>query len=72
MDVGSLPSEIGAGDVVVVGDRDDAQRARDRARRRPARHQQRDGADATSSLALAGERGVVVVSSPLDSYVTAA
>ena len=27
MDVGSLPSEIGAGDVVVVGDRDDAQRA---------------------------------------------
>ena len=27
MDVGSLPSEIGAGDVAVVGDRDDAQRA---------------------------------------------
>ena len=27
MDVGSLPSEIGAGDVVVVGNRDDAQRA---------------------------------------------
>ena len=27
MDIGSLPSEIGAGDVVVVGNRDDAQRA---------------------------------------------
>ena len=27
MDVGSLPSEIGSGDVVVVGNRDDAQRA---------------------------------------------
>ena len=27
MDIGSLPSEIGPGDVVVVGNRDDAQRA---------------------------------------------
>ena len=34
MDIGSLPSEIGAGDVVVVGNRDDAQRRGDRARRR--------------------------------------
>ena len=27
MDIGSLPSEIGPGDVAVVGNRDDAQRA---------------------------------------------
>ena len=27
MDIGALPSEIGPGDVVVVGNRDDAQRA---------------------------------------------
>ena len=70
MDVGSLPSEIGAGDVVVVGDRDDAQRAA---------IELGVGLLVTSNgtaprdepLALAGERGVVVVSSPLDSYVTA-
>ena len=69
MDVGSLPSEIGAGDVAVVGDRDDAQRAA---------IELGVGLLVTSNgtepsedlLALAGERGVVVVSSPLDSYVT--
>ena len=69
MDVGSLPSEIGAGDVVVVGDRDDAQRAA---------VELGVGLLVTSNetepaeglLALAGERGVVVMTSPLDSYVT--
>ena len=70
MDVGSLPSEIGAGDVVVVGNRDDAQRAA---------IELGAGLLVTSNgtaprdelLGLADERGVVVVSSPLDSYVTA-
>ncbi len=69
MDVGSLPSEIGAGDVAVVGDRDDAQRAA---------IDLRVGLLVTSNetvptdelLTLARERGVVVVSSPLDSYIT--
>ncbi|HEX6026551.1 MAG TPA: putative manganese-dependent inorganic diphosphatase [Solirubrobacter sp.] len=70
MDVGSLPSEIDAGDVAVVGDRADAQRAA---------IELGIGLLVTSNgtvpsdelLALARERGVVVVSSPLDSYVTA-
>jgi manganese-dependent inorganic pyrophosphatase len=70
MDVGSLPSEIGAGDVAVVGDRDDAQRAA---------IELGVGLLVTSNgsaprdevLALARERGVMVASSPLDSYVTA-
>jgi manganese-dependent inorganic pyrophosphatase len=70
MDVGSLPSEIGKGDVAVVGDRDDAQRAA---------IELGVGLLVTSNgtaprdelLALAGERGVMIASSPLDSYVTA-
>src|SRR4051812_25323949 len=70
MDIGSLPSEIGPGDVVVVGNRDDAQRAA---------IELGVGLLVTSNgtqpeestLALAAERGVPVVSSPLDSYVTA-
>src|SRR4051812_360117 len=70
MDIGSLPSEIGPGDVAVVGNRDDAQRASIEL-----------GVgllvvtNATTptdeTLALAAERGVPVVTSPLDSYVTA-
>jgi manganese-dependent inorganic pyrophosphatase len=70
MDVGSLPAEIGSGDVVVVGNRDDAQRAA---------IELGVGLLVTSNgtapieelLALARERGVVIVCSPLDSYVTA-
>ena len=70
MDIGALPSEIGPGDVVVVGNRDDAQRAAIELGvgllvtsngTRPTR----------DTLALADERGVPVVGSPLDSYVTA-
>src|SRR3954453_11152225 len=69
MDVASLPPDIGEGDVVVVGHREDAQRrAVDL------------GIDVliTSNgtrpgdevLALARERGTTVVSSPWDSYVS--
>jgi manganese-dependent inorganic pyrophosphatase len=65
-----LPSEIGPGDVAVVGNRDDAQRAA---------IELGVGLLVTSNgttpaeptLALAAERGVPIVSSPLDSYVTA-
>ena len=59
MDVGSLPSEIGAGRR--RRRRQPRRRAArgDRARRRAAGDEQRDGADATTLLALAGERGVV-------------
>src|SRR5689334_12161709 len=69
MDVGSLPEGIGDGDVVVVGNRDDAQRRAIESGvallvtsngTRPA----------DDVLALAEERGTVVVSSPWDSYVT--
>jgi manganese-dependent inorganic pyrophosphatase len=69
MDVGSLPDDIGDGDVVVVGNREDAQRrAIDLGvalmvtsnGTRPTEH----------VLALAAERGTTVVSSPWDSYVT--
>ena len=69
MDVGRRPSKIGEGDVVVVGDRPDAQRyAIDLGA----------GLLVTSNgarppdeiLALAAERGTAVVVSPLDSYVT--
>jgi manganese-dependent inorganic pyrophosphatase len=69
MDVANLPSELSNGDVLVVGDREDAQR---RAVELGA------GLLVTSNqvvpapdiLTLASERGVPVVSSPLDSYVT--
>jgi manganese-dependent inorganic pyrophosphatase len=69
MDIGSLPSEIGAGDVAVVGNRPDAQRAA---------LELGVGLLVTSNgtapddavLAVARERGIPVVSSPLDSYVT--
>jgi manganese-dependent inorganic pyrophosphatase len=69
MDVHNLPQELGTGDVMVVGDREDAQRAAIEAGA---------GLLVTSNevvpppdlLALAAERGIPVVSSPLDSYVT--
>ena len=70
MDIHRLPSEIGPGDVVVVGNRDDAQRAA---------IELGVGLLVTSNgtrptqdtVALAAAHGVPVVSSPLDSYVTA-
>jgi manganese-dependent inorganic pyrophosphatase len=69
MDVANLPNELQDGDVMVVGDREDAQR---KAVELGA------GLLVTSNsvvpapdiLALASERGIPVVSSPLDSYVT--
>jgi len=69
MDVGSLPHEIGEGDVVVVGNRDDAQRrAIDLG---VALLLTSNGTRPSDEvLALAGERGTTVVSSPWDSYVT--
>ncbi len=69
MDVGSLPDEIGEGDVVVVGNRDDAQRrAIDLG---VALLVTSNGTRPSDDvLALAGERGTTVVSSPWDSYVT--
>src|SRR5918911_789958 len=69
MDVRNLPEELGNGDVMVVGDREDAQRAA---------VELGAGLLVTSNdvvppadvLARAAERGIPVVSSPLDSYVT--
>ena len=69
MDVGSLPHEIGEGDVVVVGNRDDAQRrAIDLGVALLVTSNGTRPSDEV--LALAGERGTTVVSSPWDSYVT--
>jgi manganese-dependent inorganic pyrophosphatase len=69
MDVGSLPDDIGEGDVVVVGNREDAQRrAIDLGvALMVTSNGTRPSADV---LALAAERGTTVVSSPWDSYVT--
>jgi manganese-dependent inorganic pyrophosphatase len=69
MDAGSLPHEIGDGDVVVVGNRADAQR---RAIELGAAllitsNGTRPGDEV---LAFARERSTAVVSSPWDSYVT--
>jgi manganese-dependent inorganic pyrophosphatase len=70
MDVGSLPAEIGSGDVVVVGNRDDAQRAA--IELGVGLLVTSNGTAPTDELqALARERGVMIVCSPLDSYVTA-
>jgi manganese-dependent inorganic pyrophosphatase len=69
MDVGSLPPDIGEGDVVVVGNRDDAQRRA--IELGVALLLTSYGTRPTDEdLALAGERGTTVVSSPWDSYVT--
>ena len=70
MDIGVVPSEIAKGDVVVVGNRNDAQRAAigigvgllvisNGAKPEP------------ETLELAREHGVPIMVSPLDSYVTA-
>jgi len=69
MDVGSLPSEIGEGDVVVVGNREDAQR---RAIELGVALLVTSNTTRPSDdvLAFARERGTTVVSSPWDSYVT--
>jgi manganese-dependent inorganic pyrophosphatase len=70
MDIGSLPSEIGPGDVAVVGNREDAQRAAIElgVGLLVVTNGTSPGKD---TLALATERDVPVVTSPLDSYVTA-
>jgi manganese-dependent inorganic pyrophosphatase len=69
MDAGSLPDEIGDGDVAVVGNRDDAQR---RAIDLGVALLITSNATVPSDdvLAIARERGTTVVSSPWDSYVT--
>jgi manganese-dependent inorganic pyrophosphatase len=70
MDVGSLPSEIGAGDVAVVGNREDAQRAA--IELGVGLLVTTNGTEPTAeTLELAAARAVPVVSSPLDSYVSA-
>ena len=70
MDIDRLPSEIGPGDVVVVGNRDDAQRAA--IELGVGLLVTSNGTQPTAdTLALASEHGVPVVRSPLDSYVTA-
>src|SRR5689334_4793082 len=65
MDVGSLPSDIGEGDVVVVGNRDDAQR---RAIELGIALMVTSYATRPTKdvLALAQDRGTTVVSSPWD------
>jgi manganese-dependent inorganic pyrophosphatase len=69
MDVGSLPVDIGEGDVVVVGNRDDAQRRA--IELGVALMVTSNGTRPTDEvLALAQERGTTVVSSPWDSYVS--
>jgi manganese-dependent inorganic pyrophosphatase len=69
MAVESLPGDIGEGDVVVVGDRPDAQR---RAVELGVALLVTSNGTVPSDevLALAGERDTAVISSPLDSYVT--
>src|SRR4051795_12186327 len=69
MDVGSLPGDIGEGDVVVVGNREDAQR---RAIELGVALMVTSNGTRPSDdvLALASERGTTVVSSPWDSYVS--
>ena len=70
MDIGALPSEIGPGDVVVVGNREDAQRAA--IELGVGLLVTSNGTEPSAqTLALAAEHGVPVVCSPLDSYVTA-
>jgi manganese-dependent inorganic pyrophosphatase len=69
MDVGSLPTDIGEGDVVVVGNREDAQRRA--IELGVALLVTSNGTRPSDALlALGRERGTTVVSSPWDSYVT--
>jgi manganese-dependent inorganic pyrophosphatase len=69
MDVAS-PSQIASGDVVVVGDRPDAQRLA--IERGAALLVLSNGTEPTDEIrALARERGTALVSSPLDTYVSA-
>jgi manganese-dependent inorganic pyrophosphatase len=69
MDVGSLPPDIGEGDVFVVGNREDAQRRA--IELGVALLVTSNGTrPADEVLDLARERGTTVVSSPWDSYVT--
>lgn len=70
MAIGSAPTPIGAGDVMVVGDRVDAQR---RALEIGVSLLVTPNGSVPSEeiLALARERGTTVVVSPLDAYVTA-
>jgi len=69
MDVGST-TRIAAGDVVVVGDRPDAQRlALERGAALVVTSNSTTPGD--EILALARERGAAVISSPLDTYVSA-
>jgi manganese-dependent inorganic pyrophosphatase len=70
MDIGALPSEIGPGDVAVVGNREDAQRAAI-ALGVGLLVTSNGTKPSESTLELAAENGVPVVTSPLDSYVTA-
>jgi manganese-dependent inorganic pyrophosphatase len=69
MDIGSLPSEIGRGDVVVVGDRPDAQRAAFKLGV-GLLVTSNDTVPDDEALELARELNIAVVRSPLDSYVT--
>jgi manganese-dependent inorganic pyrophosphatase len=69
MDIGALPSEIGPGDVVVVGNRADAQKAA--LDLGVGLLVVSNGADPEpETLERAQETGIPVVTSPLDSYVT--
>jgi manganese-dependent inorganic pyrophosphatase len=70
MAIGSAPTPIGAGDVMVVGDREDAQR---RALELGVSLLVTPNGSVPSDeiLELARERGTTVVVSPLDAYVTA-
>ena len=70
MAIGSAPTPIGSGDVMVVGDREDAQR---RALELGVSLLVTPNGSAPSEeiLGLARERGATVVVSPLDAYVTA-
>ncbi len=69
MDVGTMGEYMQAGDIVVVGDRSDAQRQAIEIG--VAAIVLSNGVDPDpDALALAQERGTVVVVSPLDSYVT--
>ncbi|MBE2317550.1 putative manganese-dependent inorganic diphosphatase [Solirubrobacter sp. CPCC 204708] len=70
MDIGALPSEIGPGDVAVVGNRKAAQHAA--IELGVGLLVVSNGvAPEPETVALATERGVPLVTSPLDSYVTA-